>query len=271
MTVAVDPVAAGYDVLAPVYDTLTEGYEYDRWLAEIERIARGHGMSGRRVLDVACGTGKSFLPLLHAGYAVTGCDISRAMLDRAAAKAPDVPLHQADMRALPAFGEFDLVTCLDDALNHLLGRDDLLAALRGIRRSLAPHGVAVWDVNTLATYAATFAATHLIGGGETFVVWEGRAGAAVPGMRVEAVVHVFAERSGGCWRRSVSRQEQRHWPVAEINAVAAAAGLRIVDLLGQRTGVLLEPELDETRHSKALYFATRAGEGGGEGMDLIRP
>ena len=111
----------------------------------------------------------------------------------------------------------------------------------------------------------------MIAAGEAFVVWEGRSGAAAPGMRAEAVVHVFTERSDGCWRRSVSRQEQRHWPVAAIRAAAAAAGLRIVELLGQRTGVVLEPELDEARHSKALYFATRAGEGGGEGMDLIRP
>jgi SAM-dependent methyltransferase len=266
-----EPVAASYDVLAPAYDTLTEGYDYDRWLAEIERLACARGMSGRRVLDVACGTGKSFLPLLHAGYSVTGCDISPAMLDRAAAKAPDVPLHEADMRALPAFGEFDLVTCLDDALNHLLTDDDLLAALRGIRRNLAPAGVAVWDVNTLTAYAEMFAESHVIAGGETFLVWEGKAGPAEPGMRVEAVVHVFRRRSRGCWRRTASRQEQRHWPAVKIEAAAAAAGLRVVDVLGQRPGVLLDAELDEGRHTKALYFATHIEQGGGDGMDLYRP
>jgi SAM-dependent methyltransferase len=257
MTVAADPVAVGYDALAPAYDTLTQGYDYARWLAEIERVAREHGLGGRRVLDVACGTGKSFLPLLDAGYAVTGCDISRAMLDRAAAKAPGVPLHQADMRALPAFGEHDLVTCLDDAVNHLLTRQELVAALRGIRANLAPDGVAVWDVNTLATYGGTFAETHVIAAGDPFVVWEGKAGPAVPGMRVEAVVHVFSERTDGSWRRSESRHEQRHWPPMEIDAAAAAAGLSVVDVLGQRPGVVLDAELDESRHTKALYFAVQ--------------
>jgi 2-polyprenyl-3-methyl-5-hydroxy-6-metoxy-1,4-benzoquinol methylase len=266
-----EPVAASYAVLAPAYDTLTEGYDYDRWLAEIERVASAHGLTGRRVLDVACGTGKSFLPLLRAGYSVTGCDISPAMLERAAAKAPDVPLHEADMRALPAFGAFDLVTCLDDALNHLLTPDELLAALRGIRRNLAPGGVAVWDTNTLSTYATMFTETHVIAAGETFVVWEGRAEQAAAGMRVEALVHVFGKRSDGAWHRSASRQEQRHWPAEEIAAAAAAAGLRIVCVLGQRTGVVLEPELDEARHTKALYFAVHPEQEGGDGMDLIRP
>jgi SAM-dependent methyltransferase len=257
------PVAASYDVLAPAYDTLTEGYDYDRWLAQIERVARAHGLCGRRVLDVACGTGKSFLPLLRAGYSVTGCDISRAMLERAAAKAPHVPLHEADMRALPAFGEHDLVTCLDDALNHLLTRDELLAALRGIRRNLAPGGVAVWDLNTLATYAGAFAETQVIAAGDMFVVWEGKAEHAAPGMRVEVVMHVFHERSGGCWRRTASRQQQRHWLEQDVRVAASEAGLRIAQVLGQRTGVVLEPELDEASHTKALYFATRDEAGRG--------
>jgi SAM-dependent methyltransferase len=262
MTVGADPVATGYDTLAPAYDALTHDYDYDRWLAEIERIARGHGLTGRRVLDVACGTGKSFLPLLRAGYSVTGCDISRAMLDRAAAKAPGVSLHQADMRALPAYGEHDLVTCLDDALNHLLTHDELTRVLRGIRGNLAPQGIAVWDVNALAAYGETGTATQIVAAGDPFIVWQGKAGAPAPGMRAEATVHVFRERSDGCWQRSESRHEERHWPHADITSAAAEAGLRILETVGQRPGVVLEAELDETRHAKALYFACQqAGRG----------
>jgi SAM-dependent methyltransferase len=257
MTVGTDPVVEGYEALAPAYDTLTRGYDYDRWLAEIERIAQSHGLSGRRVLDVACGTGKSFLPLLHAGYDVMGCDISRAMLERAAVKAPAVALHEADMRALPVFGEFDLVTCLDDALNHLHTDQELVAAFTGIRRNLARGGIAVWDLNTLAAYGEMFTETRVIAEEETFLVWEGRTGHAAPGMHAEVVMHVFYERSRGCWRRAASHQKQRHWPKELASAAATGAGLRLVDVLGQRTGVVLEPELDEATHTKALYFAVR--------------
>jgi ubiquinone/menaquinone biosynthesis C-methylase UbiE len=266
-----DPVAVSYGVLAEAYDMLTAGYDYDRWLAEIERIALRHGLRGRTVLDVGCGTGKSFLPLLRAGYTTTGCDISPQMLDRAATKAPAAALHVADMRALPVFGEFDLVTCLDDALNHLLTREDLLAALRGIRRNLAPTGVAVWDLNTLEMYATAFAEVRLNTADRKFVVWQGKAGPVAPAMRVRAVVHVFVEQSAGCWRRVASHHEQRHWPEREVRAAAAEAGLRIVEVLGQRTGVVLEPELDEAIHSKALYAATHAEREGGDRMDLGRP
>jgi hypothetical protein len=57
----------------------------------------------------------------------------------------------------------------------------------------------------------------------------------------------------------------------EIEVAAAAAGLGVAEVLGQRPGVVLEAEPDETRHTKALYFATPTEQGGGDGMDLYRP
>src|ERR687895_239024 len=92
-----------YEALAPVYDGLTAHHDYDRWLAILEGLARRHGLQGRRVFDVACGTGKSFLPLARRGYSVDACDISRSMLVRARAKTEglDVRLQVADMRLLP--------------------------------------------------------------------------------------------------------------------------------------------------------------------------
>src|SRR5919112_1807986 len=92
------PAAEAYRGLAPFYDA---------WTSHLERRARRFGVSGRRLLDVACGTGKSFLPLLERGYEVTGCDISPEMLAEARAKAPGVVLEEADMRELPKLGEFD--------------------------------------------------------------------------------------------------------------------------------------------------------------------
>src|ERR1041384_2483079 len=89
-----------YEDLAPAYDLLTAEYPHEPWLAARPELARAPGLRGRDVRDVACGTGKSFLPLLSRGYRVVGCDISPAMLALAAEKAPDVPLVQAELRTL---------------------------------------------------------------------------------------------------------------------------------------------------------------------------
>jgi ubiquinone/menaquinone biosynthesis C-methylase UbiE len=56
---AADQVRLAYDALAPAYDAFTAAYRHDRWLHEIERVAKRHGLRGDALLDIACGTGKS--------------------------------------------------------------------------------------------------------------------------------------------------------------------------------------------------------------------
>src|ERR1051326_3619885 len=121
-----------YETYAPVYDVFTAHYDYDGWLADLISLLERYGLPGRRLLDVGCGTGKSFLSLLPGGWQVTGCDISSSMLALAREKAGEaVDLVRADMRALPRFGEFDLIWALDDAVNYLLGVEELTNALTG--------------------------------------------------------------------------------------------------------------------------------------------
>src|ERR687898_2622083 len=149
-----------YDVMAAVYDRFTAHHDYDAWTGTLERLRHAHGLRGRRLLDVGCGTGKSFLPFLRRGYDVTAFDLSPAMAAIAAAKAPGVPVHVYDVATVPVLGRFDLVCCLDDCLNHLLEPERLAAALGAIAANLAPHGLVVFDVNTLTTYGGFF--SHLL-------------------------------------------------------------------------------------------------------------
>src|SRR4051794_9325805 len=174
-----DPAAAAYDGLAPHYDALTVGHDYDRWIDVLERLGREYGLSGKRLLDVACGTGKSFLPMLERGYEVVACDLSPGMVERAREKLPDgrAELLVADMRELPILGAFDLVTCLDDAVNYLTSADELAAALRGFARNLRPGGVAIFDSNTLATYRTSFAGDAALECDGAFFCWRGEASA----------------------------------------------------------------------------------------------
>src|SRR5690242_4342384 len=97
-----DHALAAYEALASHYDAFTAHHDYAAWTRDLEALARRHGLSGRTLLDVACGTGKSFAPYLERGWSVVACDGSPAMLARAADRADGrVPLHVADMRALP--------------------------------------------------------------------------------------------------------------------------------------------------------------------------
>src|SRR5215210_2132325 len=137
MTIIEASATDGYEQFARFYDAFTAGSDYETWTSHVLGLARRYGLAGTRLLDVACGTGKSFLPFLERGFDVTACDISPAMLAEAARKAPDVPLVEADVRSLPALGRFDLVTCLDDSLNHLLDEVGLAAAFASLAGNLA--------------------------------------------------------------------------------------------------------------------------------------
>ena len=159
--VSPDPRAA-YDAVASVYDDLTAHHDHELWLALLLELAGEHGLAGTRALDVACGTGKSFMPLVRRGFDVTACDISPRMAARARrrARGHGVCVHVADMRRLPRLCEgADLVTCLDDAVNYLLGDEDLARALGSMARLLRPGGLLTFDLNSLSAHREGFAAT----------------------------------------------------------------------------------------------------------------
>ena len=248
-----------YAVLAPAYDLLTAEYAYEPWLTAIERHAREHGLAGHRLLDVGCGTGKSFLPLLERGFAVTACDISPEMVELARHKVgPMAELHVADMRRLPVFGEFDLITCIDDAINHLLTLGEVADALHGMYDNLAPGGIVVFDANTFAAYRQV--PDVVVEDEDRLLRWRGGlAELEEPGGEAEVVIDVFAREGDGLWRRSLSRQRHRHHPIDELCDLVEEAGLELAAVLGQRPGAVLDAELDEELHRKAVLIARREG------------
>jgi SAM-dependent methyltransferase len=199
-----DHALKAYDAMAPSYDAFTAHHRYDEWTATLEQLAREAGLRGRRLLDVACGTGKSFLPFLERGYAVTACDLSPRMAAIATAKAAGrAPVSVHDVRSLPRLGEFDLVCCLDDALNYLHEPAELRAALAAIAANLAPGGVLVFDTNTLLTYRTFFATTSVIQGDGEVLVWDGQTPAGLPaGGLARAILEILRAEYDGTGSRT---------------------------------------------------------------------
>jgi hypothetical protein len=178
------------------------------------------------------------------------------MVQIASAKAPQADVVLADMRTLGQLGEFDLITCLDDAVNYLLSEGDLDAFFGGVSLNLAPSGVAAFDVNSLTMYREGFARDWIVDDAAAFVAWTARDAASTgAGDEVQATIHVFAPGEFG-WQRRESAHRQRHWPEEQIVEAAERASLRIVGPYGQRRGAVIDVWFDELEHTKALYLAT---------------
>jgi len=250
-----------YAPLAPHYDTLTRRYRHEAWLERLEALALGAGLRGPRVLDVACGTGKSFLPLVRRGYDVTGCDVCPEMLAVARRNAPpEVELFPADMRRLPPGGDYDLVTCLDDALNYLLAEGDLDAALASMAGTLRPGGVLVFDVNSLAGHRDAYASAFVVEDEDVFLCWHGLGrDAERPGEPGTAAVEIFQRTEDGGWAREQSVHHQRHWGQEAVLGGLRRAGLATVGVHGQHQGLALDPVADELVHDKLIYVARKEG------------
>jgi SAM-dependent methyltransferase len=262
MTAAAKPgsqwAEEAYEAIAPVYDEFTAHHDYELWLGNLLPELERHGLSGDRLLDVGCGTGRSFLSMLEKGWKVTACDLSPSMLELARRKAGDrARLSVADMRELPLFGEFDLVWSLDDAVNYLLSTDELAVALGGMRANLAPDGLLLFDVNTLRTYRGFFAETEEFERGGRRFVWSGQASTDAPPRSIcEGRLEVTETDGGEAIETHVHRQ--RHHPPEDVLEILGKVGLECLDVFGHDHTAVLEQPADELRHNKIVFIARRA-------------
>jgi SAM-dependent methyltransferase len=247
-----------YEAIAPVYDDFTSHHDYELWLGNLLPELERHGLNGNRLLDVGCGTGRSFLSMLEKGWKVTACDISPSMLELARAKAGDkARLSVEDMRELPVFGEFDLVWSLDDAVNYLLGADELERALSGMRANLAPDGLLLFDLNTLHTFRTFFAENDVMERAGRRFVWTGQTAPDAPANCIgEARLEVTEGDGDAAIETHLHRQ--RHYPEADVLQILGKAGLECLDVFGHDHEAVLEQPVEELRHTKMIFIARSA-------------
>ena len=237
-----------YEELAPFYDDFTAYDEVYPWVESLLSELKRHGLTGNRLLDVGCGTGKSFLPMLARGWDVVGCDISPSMLEVARAKVGDAAqLHVADMRELPEFGEFDLVWAIGDQVNYLHSEEELDLALGGMRSNLAPAGLLVFDTSSLLTYQTSYEDAESLIFNEK-VVTDARSGSFYD---VHLESKVF-----GTDTKHVHRH--RHFSAAEVQEALAQADLECLEVFGFKADCVLTQPLDESVHNKAIYISRAA-------------
>lgn len=116
--------------------------------AEIEFL-RGIFGDGGELLDVACGAGRYTIPLAHAGYSMTGVDLSDDFLAVARQREPRIDWHRGDVRALPWGARFDGALCFGNSFGYFPA-EETRAFLHGVAGALKPGGAFVLEAPATA-------------------------------------------------------------------------------------------------------------------------
>jgi len=250
-----DPALVAYESFAAIYNDFNHANDYETWVGRVLLPEmRRHGLPPKgRALDVGCGTGRAFRPLLQRGWRVQGCDLSPEMLRLAAEVGKDeVPLTVADMRDLPHLGDFDLVFSLNDSVNYLLGDRDLVLALSAMGRNLTRDGLLVFDVNASSTYASSYFGERRVENRGSNWLWSGRG---------EIAPAIFESEISGDRLAAPIRHLERFRSESEVRGAMRAAGIETVAALGMSEvadEILLSTPLDEERDYKLVFIGRLA-------------
>jgi ubiquinone/menaquinone biosynthesis C-methylase UbiE len=138
-----------YDLIAPFYDI-----EHDRFDEDLDMYRNFAELSGgRKILELACGSGRVLLPLAQEGYELTGVDSSEKMLEIAQQRlqekdlAGHCQLVKQDMRTLQLGQKYRLAIIALGSFGHITTRKDQQCTLAAIRAHLSPGATLILDIS----------------------------------------------------------------------------------------------------------------------------
>lgn len=142
---------SSYERFAHVYDELQTDIPYNLYVEWVLQHAPSSQFPN--LLDIGCGTGVLGLLFAHAGYKVSGIDLSENMLSIAAERFADaglhVPLYCMSMDELEGFDALDVVTIAIDSLNYVVEEKAVYSTLERIYGALRDGGQLFFDVHSL--------------------------------------------------------------------------------------------------------------------------
>ena len=134
------------DIFCKVYNEFGWNYYPEIFGEQLLTWLKRKGLSPKKSMDLACGTGVLCRILRDAGIEAAGMDFSSGMIDIAREADPDGHYDVADMTTYCPVIQYDLVTCTGDAVNHIMDIDDVAKIFRNVYAYTAPGGYFVFDL-----------------------------------------------------------------------------------------------------------------------------
>lgn len=215
-----------YAGLAAIYDLMMMGVDYEAWADYVIEAAETFGVKPQYVLDLACGTGSTTIPLAKRGLTVTGLDLSPAMLAIAKEKAQkegvSISFAEKNMLALDDENRFDMIVSFQDGINYLTAPGDFEKLAAGVARGLKEKGVFIFDLNRVDHYSDS--ETTVIDLDDPYLVYENQYHEESRIWRIKLTGFV---KEGELYRRFEETHEEKNHDMKEVEAALLAHHLNI--------------------------------------------
>jgi len=228
---------------AALYD-----YEYRRRRADVgfyRELARKRLGERGRILELGAGSGRVTIPLARAGHDVVALDASHAMITKLRARVAASPaaisrritVVQGDLRDFDIAGKFPLVIAVFNVLEHLYTRSELDACLCAAAHHLAPGGAFAFDVQLpdlawlIRDPSKRWARTRFTDPTTRRTMLYSTNHDYDPIAQI-ANIRLYYEPVDGKGPTRIVKLSQRKFFPAELEALVAHAGLRVVERYG---------------------------------------
>ena len=214
------------------YDLLYRDKDYVGEAAYVARLIRAAKPGASDILDLGCGTGRHARELAALGFTVTGVDRSAEMVAVARQiPTPGVRFFEGDLATVRLDARFDVVTSLFHVFSYQTTNQALSAAFAKAHAHLRAGGMLIFDVwygPAVLSDPPTVRVKRL-SDDETEVVRISEptlhANRNVVDVDFEVLIR---DRLKGSMSRLTERHEMRYLFTPEIEALAAATGMKLL-------------------------------------------
>ena len=250
-----------YSAYAQVYDRIGQRAFGERMAGVMIEVLAERGFHPRSVLDLGCGTGSATLAFARIGLESVGVDCSAQMLERArlhtGAALLTARFIEANMTDLQLTQQFELATCIYDAINYLEDEGEVMRFFHSVYRQLTPGGFFLFDMNTRARLSSSWEQGLVLAGDSddlyvTYRSWFDPASDASP-----LVMTAFIRDEHGCWQRYDEEHVERAWPIDQISGWLREVGFRVHEVFGyiDATGDVQRPGTEA--HGRVVFVTSR--------------
>ena len=245
-----------YEKVSLIYDYLMQSVDYEAFADYMEAINTRLNFTPQVILDLACGTGGSTLPLAARGYRVVGLDVSEEMLAAAKEKARRLKLQaefiRGDMRTFTLSQPVDMAVIFQEGLNYLLSSQDVLKTFHRVFKALSPGGVFAFDLHALPLLPTGSGEVSMVEEDNFTLIWQSR---YQPEEALwEIALTGFVKEGSGLYERFQETHRERHYSPAEIADLLQEAGFSL-------QGIYKSFTFEEDLNARRLFVVARKGKG----------